>query len=377
MAERNYYEILGVAQDAKPDEVKRAYRRMALKYHPDRNPGDAEAEKKFKEAAEAYEVLSDPEKRRQYDQFGKAGLRGNYAPHDYSDLSSIFSQFSDVFGDSLFGDLFGVGGMGHGGPRQGPNLRCEIPITLEEAASGVSKTISLRRHEHCPTCKGSGAKPGTSPTVCPTCRGMGQVQRSQGFFTMRSTCPQCGGSGHVIQNPCKECSGSGRSLEKREITIKIPPGVHDGSQMRLHGEGEVGENGAPHGDLYCLIRTKPHPLFERHGDDLLIQVPVSYTQAALGTEIEIPTIDGRTRVKIPGGTQSGQMLRLKGMGMPSLHGQGRGNEMVQVFVETPTKLTSEQRELLKKLAQLEEAEVTPERKSFLARMGEYLKERGK
>ncbi len=375
MAERDYYEVLGVGREAKADEIKRAYRRLALKYHPDRNPGDAEAEKKFKEAAEAYEVLSDEEKRRRYDQFGREGLRGTYAPHEYSDASSIFSAFSDVFGDSLFGDLFGVGGMGHGGPRHGANLRCEIPITLEEAASGVSKTISLRRHEACKTCKGSGAKPGTTATTCPTCRGVGQVQRSQGFFTMRSTCPQCGGRGQIITDPCKDCQGSGRVLEKREITIKIPAGVDDGSQMRLHGEGEVGENGAPHGDLYCLIRTKPHALFERHGDDLLIQVPVTYTQAVLGAEIEVPTIDGKSRVKVPSGTQSGQILRLKGVGMPRLHGYGRGNQLVQVFVETPKRVSSEQKELLRKLAELEDVEVTSERKSFLKHVADYLKSR--
>jgi molecular chaperone DnaJ len=372
MAERDYYEVLGVNREAKIEEIKRAYRRLALKYHPDRNPGDPEAEKKFKEAAEAYEVLSDVEKKSQYDQFGKAGLRGNYAPHDYSDPSSVFSQFSDIFGDSLFGDLFGVG---HGGPQHGANLRCEIPIALEEAASGVSKTITLRRHEHCPKCKGSGAKPGTSPTTCRTCRGVGQVQHVQGPFMMRSTCPQCGGAGQIITNPCPDCQGSGRTLEKREITIKIPPGVHDGSQMRLHGEGEVGGAAAPRGALYCLIRIRQHELFQRHEDDLLIQVPISYTQAALGTELDLPTIDGKTSVKIPAGTQSGQLLRLKGMGMPRLHGSGRGNQLVQVFVETPARLSSEEKEVLKKLEKLEAADVTPERKSFLARVEGYLKAR--
>lgn len=377
MAERDYYDILGVDHNAQPDEIKRAYRKLAMKYHPDRNPGDAEAESKFKEAAEAYEVLSDPARRQQYDQFGKAGLRGTYAPHDFSDMSSIFSTFGDIFGDSILGDLFGMGGMGRGGPRHGANLRCEIPITLEEAASGVSKTISLRRHEYCSTCKGSGAKSGTSPTTCPTCRGIGQVQRSQGFFTMRSACPQCHGTGQVIQNPCPNCRGTGKVPQKREITIKVPPGVHDGSQMRLAGEGEVGAAGAPRGDLYCNFRVKAHPFFERHEDDLLIQVPISYSQAALGAKLDIPTIDGSTTVKVPTGTQSGQILRLKGMGMPRLHGYGHGNELVQVIIETPKRLSAAQKELLHKLAELEEKNVSPERKSFLKRLSEYFKQRDK
>lgn len=378
MAEQDYYDILGVSKNATIDEIKKAYRQMALKYHPDRNPGNKEAEAQFKEAAEAYQVLSDPEKRRRYDQFGSEGLRGQYAPGDFSDLSSIFESFGDIFGGGrgeVFEDLFGFTGTHRRGMRPGASLRCEIAVTLEEAAQGVSKTIGLRREEHCDTCHGSGAKPGTSPTVCSTCRGVGQVQRSQGFFTMRTTCPRCGGSGKIVENPCPDCRGAGRIPKRREITVKIPPGVDEGSQMRLQGEGEVGDNGAPRGDLYCFIRIQPHPFFERVGDDLLIRVPISYTQAVLGAQVEVPTIDGSTRVKIPAGTQSGQVLRLKGQGMPKLHGYGRGNELVQVTVETPTKLTTGEEKLLRELARLEESDVTPQRRDFVDKLKSFFQHR--
>lgn len=370
----DYYEILGVQKNASVDEIKKVYRRLALKYHPDRNPGDAEAERKFKEAAEAYDVLSDPVKRERYDHYGRAGLKGAYQPHGFADVGDIFSAFSDVFSGSIFGDLFGgASGMGHRGPRHGASLRCEIMLTLEECSAGVSKTVKLKRQELCETCGGSGAATGTHPKPCPTCGGAGAVQQLQGFFSIRRTCPACNGEGTVIEKPCGACGGSGRAYKTREISVRIPAGIDDAMQLRMPGEGEAGDPGATRGDLYCLIRVKPHPLFERHGDDLLAHVPITFSQAALGGEIEVPTINGNaSTVKVPAGTQSGQILRLRKQGMPSFHGRSRGSLLVQVYVETPGKLTAEQERLLRELAATEEANVSPERRSFIDRVKRYL-----
>lgn len=377
--ERDYYDVLGVQKNASAEEVKKAYRQAALKNHPDRNPGDTQAERRFKEAAEAFDVLGDPEKRRRYDQFGKEGLKGVYRPHEYADVHDIFSAFSDIFGGGgIFGDFFGGPGAGVGrrGPRRGASLRCEIALSLEECATGVKKTVTLRRQELCDTCGGSGAKPGTQPKTCSTCGGVGMVQQSQGFFSVRTTCPRCHGQGTVIDNPCGGCRGSGRMAKSREITVGIPAGVEDGNQLRMPGEGEAGEPGAPRGDLYCFLRVKPHPIFERHGDDLAARVPITFSQAALGGEIEVPTIrGGASTLKIPPGTQSGQMLRLRGQGMPSVHGHRKGNLLVLVSVETPKKLTAEQEKLLREFSRTEEANITPERRSFLEKVKRYLRER--
>ena len=376
--DRDYYEILGVQKNASEDDIKKAYRRLAMKYHPDRNPEDkTEAERKFKEAAEAYDVLGDPQKRQRYDQFGKAGLKGAYQPHGFTDIHDIFSAFGDIFGGGgggIFDDFFGGGGrMRTRGPRRGASLRCQIVLKLEECATGVEKTVSLRRHELCTTCHGSGAKPGTSPETCKTCGGTGVVQQSQGFFSLRTTCPRCRGEGKIISDPCSTCHGSGHEVKQREIKIRIPAGIEDGTQLRMTGEGEAGDPGGPRGDLYCFIHVQEHPFFERHGSDLLTRVPVTFSQAALGGEVDVPTIHGKTTaLKIPAGTQSGQVLRLRGQGMPSVRGRGAGNLLVQVSVETPTKLTSEQKRLLRELARTEEANITPERKSFFDKVKQYL-----
>jgi len=374
--ERDYYEVLGIQKNASDDEVKKAYRRLALKYHPDRNPGDKDAERKFKEAAEAYDVLGDPQKRRQYDQFGRAGLKGAYRPHEYADIHDIFSSFGDIFGGSIFGDIFGAPGATRRGPRPGASLRCQIQLTLEEAASGVEKTVALRRQELCDTCHGTGARPGTSPKPCATCGGTGVVQQSQGFFSIRTSCPRCRGEGAVIETPCESCRGSGHVQKKREVSIRIPAGIEDGTQLRMTGEGEAGDPGGRRGDLYCLIHVRAHAIFERHGDDLLVRVPITFSQAALGGEIEVPTIGGKTtRMKVPAGTQSGQILRARGQGMPSVHRHGQGSLLVQVYVETPKKPTAEQERLLRELAATEEANVSPERKSFLDKVKRYLQGR--
>lgn len=371
--ERDYYEVLGVSREASVDDIKKAYRKLAMKYHPDRNPDDAEAEKQFKEAAEAYEVLSEPEKRQRYDQFGRGGLKGAYQPHGFTDIHDIFSQFGDIFGGGgIFGDIFGGSGRRRG-PRAGASLRCEIVLTLEECATGVKKKIHLKRREQCDACQGTGAKPGSSPETCSTCGGAGMVQRSQGFFSMRTACPRCHGEGKVIRDPCASCRGSGFVTKKREVSVKVPSGIEDGTQLRMHAEGEAGEPGAPRGDLYCFIRVKPHDFFERHGDDLVAVVPIAYSQAALGAEIEVPTIWGKSSsVKVPPGTQSGQMLRLRGQGMPNVRGRGQGNLLVQVYVEIPKALTEEQQKILRKLAEIEEKNVSPERKSFLDKVKNYL-----
>ena len=375
--DRDYYDILGVQKNASDEEIKKAYRRLAMKYHPDRNPDNkAEAEKKFKEAAEAYDVLGDTQKRQRYDQFGKAGLKGAYQPHGFTDVHDIFSAFGDIFGGGggIFDDLFGGGRGGRRGARRGASLRCEIVLSLEECATGVEKTVSLRRQEHCEKCRGTGAKPGTSSKPCQTCGGAGVVQQAQGFFSIRTTCPRCHGEGKVIESPCDACRGSGRMAKSREIKIRIPAGIEDGTQLRMTGEGEAGDPGGQRGDLYCFIQVREHPLFERHGEDLLTVVPVAFSQAALGGEVEVPTIHGKTStLKIPAGTQSGQILRLRGQGMPSVRGHRTGNLLVHVTVETPTKLSGEQRRILRELAATEETNVSPERKRFVEKVKQYLK----
>jgi molecular chaperone DnaJ len=368
---RDYYEVLGVDRNVGPDDLKRAYRKLALKFHPDRNKGDAGAAEQFKEAAEAYEVLNDPQKRQIYDQYGHDGLeRGGYT-RGFSSFEDIISMFNDVFGggggSSFFGDIFGFQSAGRGSrtrAERGASLKCELTINLADAFVGVTKTIDLKRNEICETCKGSGAKPGTAASTCSYCQGHGEIQQSQGFFALRTTCPKCRGTGEIIDQPCSKCRGSGRIPKKRSIQVRIPAGVHDGTQMRVSGEGEPGYNGGPRGDLYCIIRVEQHPLFDRDEDDLICQVPISFSQAALGAEIEVPSMKGKAVLKVPSGTQTGRMFRLRSQGMPNVYGHGRGDLLVQVKIETPRKLTPKQTELLKEFAETEEKHVTPERKSF-------------
>ena len=376
MAKRDYYAVLGVDRNAPSDEIKKAYRKMALKYHPDRNPGNKKAEESFKEAAEAYEILRDPEKRSLYDQFGHAGLEG--VPHrGFNTFEDIFEAFGDIFGGgSIFEDLFGFGGSRRRGTRtrarRGPSLRCEISLDLYEVSRGAEKTIELRRNETCAGCGGSGAEPGTSPVTCPYCRGYGEIQQSQGFFTLRTTCSQCRGEGTIIQSLCKECRGSGKVPKKRDIKVEIPPGIEEGTQVRISGEGEPGVNGGPPGDLYCFIHVAPHPIFQRHGDEILIEVPIGFSQAALGAEIEVPTLGGKEKIKIPRGTQSGDVLKLKGKGLPNIDGYGRGDQLVRVLLETPRKLTKRQEELLREYAKLEEINISPQRKNFFEKIKAFL-----
>jgi len=377
MAKADYYQVLGVDKNASPDEIKRAYRRMAIKYHPDKNPGNKEAEAKFKECAEAYEVLSDPEKRKQYDQYGHEGLRGT-GMHDFSrmNVEDIFSMFGfDDFFGSIFGGAGGGGGRRGGrraGPLRGYDLETSVELTLDEVAHGTEKTIEFTRQDRCPECGGSGAAPGSQPTRCPLCGGSGQVAKGGGFFQMVSTCPQCQGTGQVVKNPCPNCGGSGRVPKKRTVTIRIPAGVHEGQGIRVAGEGEPGRDGGPNGDLYCYVRIQPHEFLERDGNDLVAVVPISFTQAALGATIDVPTLDGTRQLKIPPGTQYGSLFRIRGQGLPDVRTGRTGDELIQVTIETPTNLNARQEELLREFAQTENKSVSPKSKSFFERLKRHL-----
>jgi molecular chaperone DnaJ len=373
---RDYYEVLGVARDASAEVIKKAYKKIAMECHPDRNPGDKAAEERFKEAAEAYEVLRDQEKRERYDRFGHEGLHG--APrHDFSSFESIFEAFGDIFGGGggTFEQFFGFGGRQRGGPRPGASLKVELDLDFLEAAKGVEKTVEIRRQEPCETCKGTGAKAGTKPAACKLCGGRGEIAQTQGFFSIRTTCPRCGGQGQTVESPCRECDGSGTQPRRREIKIRIPAGVEDGTRMRVAGEGEAGAMGGPRGDLYVFLSVRPHDFFERHGEDLVCEVPITFPQAALGARIQVPTLDGREELDIPAGTQSGTVFRLQGQGFRNLRGYGRGDELVRVAVETPKSLSKRQEELLRELAQLDDKEVSGRRKSFLAKIKELFDSR--
>lgn len=355
MRKRDYYEVLGVTRDADEESIKKAYRRMAMKYHPDRNPGNPEAEERFKEAAEAYEVLHDPEKRSLYDHHGHAGLQGS-GFQGFRDFDDIFTSFGDIFGD-----LFGFGAASTRGrprPRQGDDLRYDMTIDFEEAVSGKKVDIQIPKAEVCPMCRGSRSKPGTSPERCSLCGGRGQVVRSQGFFTISTTCPRCYGEGAIIRHLCPECGGKGKVQTARKLSINIPPGVDNAAKLRLQGEGALGENGGPPGDLYVVIKVKPHEFFERQGDDIFCTVPITMTQAALGAEIEIPTLDGTETIKISPGTQTHSLFRLKNKGVPSLRRRGKGDQIVRVIIQTPTHLGERQKQLFQELAELEEASVS-------------------
>ncbi|MBL8437263.1 MAG: molecular chaperone DnaJ [Zoogloeaceae bacterium] len=346
MAKRDYYEVLGVNRDASDDDIKKAYRKLAMKFHPDRNPDSKEAEEKFKEAKEAYEILSDAQKRGAYDQYGHAGVDpsaggGRGGPQG-------FEGFADAFGD-IFGDIFGGGGGGRGRSNvyRGADLRYNLEVTLEEAARGAEKTIRIPTMEECETCHGSGAKPGTQPKTCPSCGGAGQVRIQQGFFSIQQTCPKCHGSGRIIPEPCHTCGGMGRVKKQKTLEVKIPAGIDDGMRLRHSGHGEPGVNGGPPGDLYVEIHIKAHPVFQREGDDLHCEMPVSFTTAALGGEIEIPTLEGMARIKVPQETQSGRVFRLRGKGIRNVRSHAQGDLMCHVLVETPVNLTDRQKELLR------------------------------
>ena len=368
---RDYYEVLSVSRTASVEEIKRSYRRLAMKYHPDRNHENKhEAEAAFKECAEAYEVLSDEEKRRRYDQFGHAGVGGG---HDFShmDVGDIFSMFDDIFGGA-FGARAGGGARGGRRVSRGFDLETQVELTLQEVAAGCEKTLEFEKQDNCETCKGSGAKPGSPPVVCVQCGGQGRIaqQGFGGMFRMVTTCPNCRGRGTVVREHCPTCRGSGRQMKQRVVTVKIPAGVHEGQAVRIAGEGEPGENGAPAGDLHCYIAIKPHPIFTRHHNDIVCQIPVSFTQTALGATIEVPTLKGREQLEIPAGTQHGEVFKLKGKGLPDLRSYKNGDEIVQILIEIPRKLSERQKQLLREFASGEDGNVLPQRKSFMDKLKE-------
>jgi molecular chaperone DnaJ len=364
---RDYYEVLGVAREAGADEIKKAYRKAALKYHPDRNRDNPEAESRFKEAAEAYEVLSDPAKRQRYDRYGHRGLEGA-GIHDFGGMraNDIFSMFEDIFG----GDIFGRGSR-----QSGVDLQMRMELTLEEVAKGVEKTIEFDREDFCEQCSGSGAEPGSQKRNCPTCGGYGQVEQSTGFGAIFgrviTACPSCRGKGVMVVSPCKRCGGTGRRRKHRVLNVRIPAGISEGQAVRVAGEGSPSENGGVRGDLHVYVTIEEHPFFERHGRDLLCRVPISFAQAALGAKIEVPALTGRIELTIPAGTQPGQMFRLAGKGLPSLRSRRPGDEVVQIWVEIPRKLNKRQEELLRDYAATEDASVLPESKGFFERVAEW------
>jgi len=368
---RDYYEILGVEKDADADDIKRAYRRLAMKHHPDRNPGDAEAEAAFKEAAEAYEVLSDEQKRAQYDRFGHEGVRGGAtggATHDFSrmNVEDIFSMFEDVFGGGFGGQRAGRGRRQ--GPARGYDLETDVAVELEDILHGAEREVQFTRMDVCESCSGDGCKPGSSPTECTTCGGQGRVMQAGlgGMFRIATTCPACGGRGEVVTDPCETCKGKGRTAKKRSLTVKIPPGVHDGQAVRVRGEGEPprpeesksGEGVS--GDLHVVVRVKPHKLFQREGDHLVLELPIGFSQAALGGELEIPTLDSTETLKIPKGTQHGAVLKISGAGLPNLRSGRRGDLGVIVRIDVPKKLTEKQEKLLRDYAETEDVSVSTE-----------------
>lgn len=366
MTKRDYYEILAVAKDADEGELKKAYRKLAMRFHPDRNPGDHEAEEKFKEINEAYEVLTDPARRQVYDQYGHEGLqRGGGGGADFG------GGFADIFGD-VFADIFGGA---RGGPRRGSDLRYMMELSLEEAVFGVERTIRIPKLESCEDCGGSGAKSGSKPSTCRSCDGSGQVRIQQGFFVLQQTCPQCRGRGSVIADPCGSCRGAGRVRKEKSLSVKVPPGVDTGDRIRLSGEGEAGAPGAPAGDLYVQVNIKPHEMFERDGMDLYCSVPISVVTAALGGEMDVPTLSGNATLKIPEATQSGKTFRLRGKGVPNVRGAGIGDLLISVVVETPVKLDKRQKDLLREfgdsLAKGNERH-TPEASSWLEKAKRFV-----
>ena len=357
---RDYYEVLGLARAATVDDIKKAYRKLAVKYHPDKNPGDTDAEEKFKEAAEAYGVLSDDEKRARYDRYGHQGVSGmgGFDPNQFADFGDILG---DLFG---FGDFFGTRGRRSTRAARGNDLRFDLQLDFMDAVFGKEITLDVPRTISCKTCSGSGARPGTQPVSCSGCGGRGQIRYSQGFFAVARTCPQCGGAGKVIKDPCADCAGAGRLREEKKISVKIPPGVDDGSRLRVSGEGEAGFNGGPSGDLYVFISVREHAKFQRRDYDIHSEQTISFTHAALGGDVGVETIDGDDSLKIPAGTQPSQVFRLRGKGVPFLDGSGRGDHYVHVVVRIPTSLSDEQRSLLEQLATIEGENPPAERGVF-------------
>lgn len=350
---KDYYRILEIDRNATEAEIKKAYRRLALKYHPDRNPGEKEYEERFKEINEAYACLSDPQKRANYDTYGTTeGMGPDFGFGDFA------TNFGDIFGD-IFGDFFGTfTGRKRVRPTKGPDLRYDLDLNLSEAVFGTEKIINVPRWETCSSCSGNGSKNGSDIATCPTCKGSGQTRLQQGFFVISKTCSRCGGAGQIIINPCTECKGKGKIKRQKSVSIKVPPGVDTSIRLRVSGEGEAGNFGGPNGDLYVVINVAPHPFFKRKGNDLHCEVPISFTQATLGTEIEVPTMDGKTFIKIPPGSPSGRVFHLKGKGVPRLGSHGKGDQFVTVYVDVPNKLTRRQKELLEEFARISGDEVS-------------------
>ena len=369
MAKRDYYEVLGLNRDASDEEIKKAYRKLAMKFHPDRNPDNPKSEEQFKEAKEAYEVLADAQKRAAYDQFGHAGVD----PQAGMGGGAGFGGFADAFSD-IFGDIFGGARGGRSNVYRGADLRYNLEVSLEEAARGSETRIRIPTMEECGTCSGSGAKPGTQPKVCPTCGGAGQVRIQQGFFSIQQTCPKCHGTGRVIPEPCTACHGAGRTKQHKTLSVKIPSGIDESDRIRLAGEGEHGVNGGPPGDLYVQIHIKPHPVFQRDHDDLHCEMPISFTSAALGGEIEIPTLDGAAKIKIPHETQTGKVFRLRGKGIRGVRSHAPGDLMCHVVVETPVNLTERQKELLREIESIsvkDNERHNPRAKSWMDKVKEF------
>ena len=370
--QRDYYEVLGVAKSAADDEIKRAYRKLAGKYHPDRNPGDEEAIQAFKECAEAYDVLSHTEKRARYDRFGHAGVQGAAGGgQGFGDVNDIFDAFGDLFGDFFGGSSGGRAQRGSSRARKGDSLKTAVTIDLLEAANGCVRELEIARHAVCDTCHGSGAKPGTNPQTCDYCAGRGQVVQSQGFFRIQTNCPACKGEGKIIREKCATCHGGKVKTVHAKLEVRIPAGVDNEMQLCLRGEGDPGEHGGPTGDMYVAIRVKKHPLFQRDGRHLMYTFPITYSQAVLGAEIEIPILTGRHQLKIVAGTQPGEVFRLRGFGMPDPQGGTRGDLMVEVQVDVPKKLTKKHEDLLRQLAELENKHVSPHRKTFFESVKEF------
>jgi molecular chaperone DnaJ len=377
MAKRDYYEILGVERTVDAEEIKKAYRKLAVKYHPDKNPGDHTAEERFKELGEAYEALSDPQKRAAYDQYGHAAFDPRQRANRGGGFHDPFDIFREAFGGggggSIFENLFGGGGGERSGPQRGDDLRYDLEITLEEAATGVEKEISVAKLDRCETCGGSGGEKGSGVKICQTCGGRGQVMMSRGIFSIAQTCPHCKGQGRILEKPCKGCHGEGRREKTSKIKLKIPPGVDSGNRLRSAGNGEAGFRGGPQGDLYVILHVKVHEIFQRDGDDLHCEVPVSFIQAALGAEIEVPTLEGKSVIKMPTGTQSGAIFRVKGRGMKNLQGYGHGDLHARVQVEVPTRLTNEQKTKLQEFAALCNGQEAPMAQSFFEKAKKFFR----
>lgn len=377
-AKRDYYEVLGVSREVTPEELKKAYRKAAIQHHPDKNPGDKKSEEKFKELSEAYEVLSDEKRRRAYDQFGHAAAGGGgpggggFGGFDFAGAAGTAGGFNDIFGD-IFGDLFG--GAGRGGRarrgRPGDDLRVNIELKFEEAAKGIEKVIHVARNAPCETCNGSGAAKDTHPETCPQCQGRGEVTMNQGFFSVSRPCGRCQGTGQIIKNPCSKCRGSGKNRKESSLEVKIPAGIDSGQRLKLSGEGDAGERGGPPGDLYVVVNVKPHEFFTRDEYDVLCDVPILITQATLGAEIEVPTLDGKVSMKIPPSTQTHRTFRLKGKGLPRLGSYGRGDQMVRVVIETPDDLSREQKDLLKKFAETDSKHTHPLHHAYSEKMKKH------